>query len=99
MSTSSDDAGSDTGARRYFCNEPWIGLLSIQLDQRVVFCPCYLKLALGTLTESSLQELWNAPPLVAIRREFQQGRLPEACRGQLCDPALGRESYLTRRPE
>lgn len=73
-------------------------MLSIEIDRRVTFCPCYLKLTLGSLGESSLQELWNAPALVAIRRAFQEGRLPDACRGQLCEPALGRESYLTKRP-
>jgi MoaA/NifB/PqqE/SkfB family radical SAM enzyme len=98
-STASDDAGAEAGTKRYFCNEPWIGLLSIGYDRRVTFCPCFLKLKLGSLAESSLQELWNAPALVAIRREFEQGRLPEACRGQLCEPALGLGGYPTERPE
>jgi iron-sulfur cluster protein len=73
-------------------------VLTIELDQDVTFCPCFLKLKLGNLEQASLQELWNAEPLVAIRRAFQDGRLPEACRGQLCAPALGQQSYLTEAP-
>lgn len=85
-------------ARRYFCNEPWIGVLAIEIDQSVTFCPCYLKLRLGSLESASLEALWNAPALVAIRSAFGRGELPEACRGQLCAPALGGTNYLTEVP-
>jgi hypothetical protein len=85
-------------SRAYFCNEPWLGVLGIETDLDVTFCPCYLKLRLGNLRERSLPDLWNAAPLVEIRAAFQQGQLPAACRGQLCAPALGTESYLTVRP-
>ena len=83
---------------RYFCNEPWIGVLGIEVSQDVTFCPCYLKLRLGNLNTQSLEELWNVPALVAIRTSFREGQLPEVCRGQLCAPALGRESYLSEIP-
>lgn len=83
---------------RYFCNEPWIGVLGIEVNQDVTFCPCYLKLQLGNLNTQSLEELWNAPSLVAIRRAFRAGELPEVCRGQLCAPALGHANYLTEIP-
>ena len=89
---------ADDGAPSTFCTEPWVGVLAVELNRDVTFCPCYLKLRLGNLAESSLQELWNAEPLVAIRRAFADGRLADACRGQLCAPALGLESHLTKRP-
>jgi MoaA/NifB/PqqE/SkfB family radical SAM enzyme len=82
----------------YFCNEPWLGVLGIESDLDVTFCPCYLKLPLGNLRERSLEELWNVSTLVDIRASFQRGQLPTVCRGQLCAPALGTESYLTERP-
>ena len=91
----SDDGRDGTAP---FCTEPWIGVLAVEIDGSVTFCPCYLKLRLGRLAESSLQELWNAEPLVAIRRAFAEGRLPDACRGQLCAPALGLRNHLTERP-
>ena len=82
----------------YFCNEPWLGVLGIEINFDVTFCPCYLKLRLGNLRERSLDELWNASSLVEIRATFASGRLPAMCQGQLCAPALGTESYLTQRP-
>ncbi len=90
--------GENTSSTRYFCNEPWIGVLSIEVDGDVTFCPCYLKLGLGNVETASLQELWNAPALVEIRRAFSAGALPSACRGQLCAPALGTASYLSEIP-
>lgn len=84
--------------KRYFCNEPWLGILTVETDQEVTFCPCYLKMPLGNLREQSLEELWNAPQLVQIRRDFKKGRLPSACQGQLCPPALGVDGYLSRVP-
>jgi MoaA/NifB/PqqE/SkfB family radical SAM enzyme len=84
--------------RKYFCNEPWLGILTVETDQDVVFCPCYLKMRLGNLNDSSLEELWNAPQLVLIRQDFKQGRLPGACEGQLCPPVVGADSYLSRIP-
>jgi len=82
-----------------FCHEPWAGVLAVEVDRNVTFCPCYLKLRLGNLDGASLQELWNAPPLVEIRRAFAAGRLPTACEGQICPPALGTPSYLSEVPE
>jgi MoaA/NifB/PqqE/SkfB family radical SAM enzyme len=84
---------------RYFCNEPWLGVLAVEVDQDVTFCQCYLKMHLGNLREQSIQELWNAPQLVALRRDFRKGRLPPPCRGQLCPPAVGAHSYLSTIPE
>ena len=92
------ERADSTAERRYFCNEPWIGVLAIEIGGDVTFCPCYLKLRLGNLAGASLHELWNAEPLVAIRRAFAAGRLAEACRGQLCGPALGTDNHLTVRP-
>jgi hypothetical protein len=77
---------------RYSCDEPWTGLLSVETNLDVKFCPCYLKLKLGSLRDASLEELWNAEPLVQIRRSFAKGELPRACRGQVCPPALGPSS-------
>jgi hypothetical protein len=85
--------------RGSFCNEPWLGVVAIQVDQDVTFCPCYLKLRLGNLGEQPLAELWNAPALVAIRRDFREGRLPAVCAGHLCGPAVGADTYLSRIPE
>jgi hypothetical protein len=85
--------------RRYFCNEPWVGALDVQVNRDVIFCPCYMKMTLGNLGEQSLEELWNAPQLVAIRRDFRNGRLPKPCRGQVCPPAVGAHSYLSLVPD
>jgi hypothetical protein len=43
----------------------------------------------GNLDEASLEEIWNAPPLVRIRQSFRAGMLPAECEGQLCPPVLG----------
>jgi MoaA/NifB/PqqE/SkfB family radical SAM enzyme len=97
VATSSADA-SASAPRRYFCNEPWIGVLAVEVNRDVTFCPCYLKLRLGNLADASFHELWNADALVAIRRAFSEGRLPDVCRGQVCAPALGGRSALTEVP-
>jgi MoaA/NifB/PqqE/SkfB family radical SAM enzyme len=82
---------SPTSEKTYFCNEPWTGVLSVRTNLDVRFCPCFLKLTVGNLRDSTLEEVWNAEPLVQIRRSFAKGELPDACRGQLCPPALGGE--------
>ena len=75
----------------YFCPEPWIGILSIETNRDVTFCPCYLKMTVGNLDESSMQDVWNSPTIVGLRRSFSQGILPEPCRGQLCPIVLREE--------
>lgn len=74
---------------KYFCTEPWTGILAIQTNMDVTFCPCFLKMKIGNLKESSIQDVWNAEPLVQLRRSFSAGELPDVCRGHLCPPALG----------
>ena len=76
-------------APSYFCTEPWTGLFSVETNLDVTFCPCYLKLKIGNLNERPIQEIWNARPLIALRRAFGKGRLPAPCRGQLCPVATG----------
>src|SRR5688572_32753816 len=74
--------------KTYFCDEPWIGVFSIRTNLDVHFCPCYLKMKLGNLNESTIKEIWNAPQLVSIRSSFQKGDLPTVCQTQLCPVAL-----------
>jgi hypothetical protein len=72
----------------YFCDEPWVGVFSIETNLDATFCPCYLRMKIGNLNQAPIQELWNAEPLVQIRRSFKKGRLPKVCQGQLCPVAL-----------
>lgn len=90
-STSSDPVSGAPDSRKYFCTEPWTGIFSIETNQDVTFCPCYLKLKIGNLKESSMHEVWNAEALIRLRESFSQGVLPEPCRGQLCPVAVGKE--------
>src|SRR5439155_9393529 len=76
-------------AKLYFCTEPWVGIFAIETNSDVTFCPCFLKMKIGNLKESSIQDVWNAEPLVQLRRSFSEGALPEPCRGQLCPVAVG----------
>jgi hypothetical protein len=80
---------SETEPKRYFCTEPWVGMFTIQTNQDVTFCPCFLNMNIGNLRESSIHEVGNAGPLVQLRRSFSEGVLPEPCRGQLCPVAVG----------
>jgi MoaA/NifB/PqqE/SkfB family radical SAM enzyme len=73
----------------YFCTEPWLGVLSVETNRDVTFCPCYLKMTIGNLDESSMQEIWNSEKLIELRRAFSEGVLPEPCRDQLCPVARG----------
>ena len=73
----------------YFCSEPWTGIFTIKPSGDVRLCPCYLKMQIGNIHESTMLEIWNAPEVVEIRESFQRGELPEPCRGQLCPVALG----------
>lgn len=81
-------AGAEAPAKAYFCEEPWTGLFSVSTNLDVTFCPCYLKLRIGNLNDASIQDIWNAEPLVQIRRSFARGELPQGCQGQLCPVAL-----------
>jgi hypothetical protein len=76
-------------AKGYFCEEPWTGLFSVETSLDVTFCPCYLKLRIGNLGDASIREIWNAEPLIEIRRTFARGELPRCCRDQLCPEARG----------
>jgi radical SAM protein with 4Fe4S-binding SPASM domain len=78
--------------KSYFCEEPWTGLFTIVESGDVLLCPCYLKMRIGNVHDSSMQEIWNAPELVEIRRSFQRGELPEPCQGEQCPVALGKGS-------
>jgi MoaA/NifB/PqqE/SkfB family radical SAM enzyme len=80
---------SPSEEHRYSCNEPWTGIFRIRENGEVRLCPCYLKMRIGNIHESSMQEIWNAPELVEIRECFARGELPEPCQGQLCPVALG----------
>jgi hypothetical protein len=75
--------------RKYFCTEPWQGIFSVETNRDVTFCPCYLKMKIGNLDESSMQEIWNADELIALRESFSRGELPEPCQGQTCPVVLG----------
>ena len=77
--------------KSYFCSEPWTGIFSVRTNQDVMFCPCYLQLKIGNLSDASMQEIWNSPKLVELRKEFSQGRLPKICSPQLCPVARGQE--------
>ena len=80
---------SPTSEQKYFCDEPWTGVLSVLTNLDVRFCPCFLKMTIGNLRDASLEELWNSEKLVELRRSFARGELPEPCRSQLCPTALG----------
>jgi hypothetical protein len=84
MKSSSSDA-----TPRWFCDEPWSGLFSVETNLDVTFCPCYLKMKIGNLDRAPIAEIWNAAPLVEIRRTFAAGELPPACAGQLCPVVQG----------
>lgn len=86
MTCSSSEKKSGT-----FCTLPWTGILSVQTNLDVTFCPCFLKMKLGNLKDSSLETLWNTEPLQDLRRTFKAGRLPDACKGQLCPVVMGRK--------
>jgi len=88
-STSFEASEQHVEKKRYFCEEPWTGIFSIQTNQDVTFCPCYLKMRIGNLNEASMQEIWNSPALVEMRQMFSDGELPEVCEGQLCPVVRG----------
>lgn len=77
--------------KEFFCSEPWVGLFSIQINQDVIFCPCYLKMKIGNLDKSTPQEIWNAASLVQLRASFRKGNLPGVCQNQLCPVALDKK--------
>jgi len=77
--------------RSYYCSEPWTGIFSVRTNQDVMFCPCYLQIKIGNLNVSSMQEIWNSPELVKLRKKFSRGKLPKICSRQLCPVARGKE--------
>jgi len=79
--------------KKYFCTEPWTGVLSLTIELDAVFCPCYLKMKIGNLGEKSLAELWNSDSLIALRASFAKCELPTICQPQLCPVAVGKENH------
>lgn len=75
--------------QRYHCDEPWAGIFSVEVNQDVTFCPCFLKMRIGNLNDQTIPEIWNAPALMELRASFRRGDLPKPCRGQLCPVARG----------
>jgi radical SAM protein with 4Fe4S-binding SPASM domain len=75
--------------RTYDCQEPWIGIFSVGANGDVICCPCYAKVRVGSVDDSSIQEVWNSEPLLRMRAAFRKGRLPRECRGQLCPVVVG----------
>ena len=76
--------------KKYYCNEPWDGIFSIETNLEVTFCPCYLKMNIGNLKESTLHEIWNSEKLLRLRESFSKGELPQVCEKQLCPVALSK---------
>lgn len=86
------------GRRTYFCDEPWVGALSVDTDGNVVCCPCYARVSIGNVNDSSIREIWNCETLLGMRRAFRRGRLPSQCRGQLCPVVVGSAVQETKAP-
>jgi hypothetical protein len=78
---------------KYFCTEPWTGVFSVTIELDAVFCPCYLKMKIGNLSDHTLQDLWNSPALVSLRSSFANGELPAVCQPQLCPVAVGLDKH------
>jgi MoaA/NifB/PqqE/SkfB family radical SAM enzyme len=78
--------------KKYFCNEPWDGIFSIETNLDVTFCPCFLKMNIGNLNQNSLNEIWNSEKLLQLRKTFSTGDLPQVCEKQLCSVALSKSS-------
>ena len=76
--------------KKYFCDEPWVGIFSIETNLDVTFCPCYLKMNIGNLSQSTMLEIWNSEKLLRLRESFSKGELPEVCAPQLCPVALSK---------
>ncbi len=76
--------------KKYFCNEPWDGIFSIETNLDVTFCPCFLKMNIGNLNQNSLKEIWNSKKLLELRVAFSKGELPTICEKQLCSVALSK---------
>jgi MoaA/NifB/PqqE/SkfB family radical SAM enzyme len=49
-----------------------------------------LKMKVGNVNDSSIQEIWNSDPLLRMRKAFKQGRLPRQCTKQLCPVVVGK---------
>ncbi len=71
-------------SRKYFCEEPWTGIFSVRANGDVVCCPCYAKVLLGNVGESSLVEIWNSNKITNMRKAFLDGELPDECKDQIC---------------
>ena len=45
-------SSSEPVAKRYFCTEPWLGMFTVETNQDVTFCPCFLKMKIGSLKDA-----------------------------------------------
>lgn len=77
------------GKRDYFCSEPWTGIFSIRTNGDVVCCPCYAKVHIGNIEQSSLHEIWNGERIRRMREAFARGELPPECENQICPVVVG----------
>jgi MoaA/NifB/PqqE/SkfB family radical SAM enzyme len=48
-----------------------------------------LKMKVGNVNDSPLQETWNSDPLLRTRKAFRRAKLPRQCTKQLCPVVVG----------
>jgi len=77
--------------RTYGCQEPWIGIFSVNSNGDVTFWPCYTEARVGKVNDASIQETWHSKVLLRMRKAFKRGRLPRECKEQWCRVVVGKE--------
>jgi MoaA/NifB/PqqE/SkfB family radical SAM enzyme len=70
------------------CGLPWNSAI-VHRDGQVTNC-CWQKGYLGSLEESSFEEIWNNGRQRAIRSDLGKGKFPPACQGKSLCPPRGR---------
>jgi len=61
------------------CLYPWHFLLIQEHTQNVYLC-CYSDCAIGNVAKMKLEDIWNGPEIVSIRKNLIAGELPAFCR-------------------
>jgi MoaA/NifB/PqqE/SkfB family radical SAM enzyme len=69
------------------CDLPWKEMRATYKGD--VFACCWGPRPIGSLSDSTMAEIWNAPTIRAMRHDLLTGNVPEACKGAGCQVLAG----------
>lgn len=75
--------------QNHLCHHPWDTIL-VSVDGDCTFC-CWMYGSIGSLKDSTLDEIWNGESANSIRQTMEVGEFPKCCTMSFTCPTRGRK--------